>query len=72
MNYLSDDSFWVCEKSDGIRVLVLVLFNKEAGKQDVFMVREHGTILTVARPKGTILPNRGRAFSALGGYSPAT
>ncbi len=35
-------SFWVCEKSDGIRVLVLILFNSVAQTQDVFLVRPCG------------------------------
>lgn len=34
---LLSDSFWVCEKSDGIRVLLLILFTQ--GVQKVFLVR---------------------------------
>ena len=31
------NSFWVCEKSDGVRVLVLILATSEA--QEVYLVR---------------------------------
>ena len=31
-------SFWVCEKSDGQRVLVLIAINKATGRQEVFLV----------------------------------
>lgn len=31
-------SFWVCEKSDGVRVLMLIAFNGAAGRQDIFLV----------------------------------
>lgn len=40
----ADGSFWVCEKSDGIRVLVLVVTNKSDPKrprQEIFFVRVH-------------------------------
>jgi len=32
------DSFWVCEKSDGVRVLVLILSSPQFG-QEVYLVR---------------------------------
>lgn len=31
-------SFWVCEKSDGVRVLFLIVINFETEDQDVFLV----------------------------------
>lgn len=31
-----ESSFWVCEKSDGVRVLVLIVASKEG--QEVFLV----------------------------------
>jgi hypothetical protein len=31
-------SFWVCEKSDGVRVLVVILYNGLANTQDIFLV----------------------------------
>lgn len=33
------DSFWVCEKSDGIRVLLLIATNQATGDQSVYIVR---------------------------------
>ena len=32
------DSFWVCEKTDGVRVLLLILWNAVGGEQDTFLV----------------------------------
>jgi hypothetical protein len=31
-------SFWVCEKSDGVRVLMLIAWNDHQQKQDIFLV----------------------------------
>lgn len=35
---LSILSFWVCEKSDGVRVLMLIAYNGAVGRQDIFLV----------------------------------
>lgn len=31
-------NFWVCEKSDGVRVLVFVVMNGGTGEQEVWLV----------------------------------
>jgi hypothetical protein len=31
-------SFWVCEKTDGVRVMLLILWNAMQWKQDLFLV----------------------------------
>lgn len=31
-------SFWVCEKSDGQRVLMLIVLNKKDGRQEVYLI----------------------------------
>lgn len=35
---LEDNSYWVCEKTDGVRVLLLVVWNEAMQKQDAFLV----------------------------------
>ena len=35
---MQNDSFWVCEKSDGVRVLVMIVCLPE-GAQEVYLVR---------------------------------
>ncbi|KAL4254093.1 mRNA-capping enzyme subunit alpha [Abortiporus biennis] len=40
---LESQDFWVCEKSDGVRVLLLILTNLESGSQDVFIIDRHNT-----------------------------
>ncbi|WFD00026.1 dCMP deaminase [Malassezia yamatoensis] len=35
---MTDDSFWVCEKSDGQRVLVLIVVPPATGQQEVFLI----------------------------------
>lgn len=35
---LESKNFWVCEKSDGIRVLVLIAWNALKNEQDTFLV----------------------------------
>ena len=36
--YVSVHSFWVCEKSDGQRVLMLIVLNKSKGEQEVYLI----------------------------------
>ncbi|CAO1631650.1 unnamed protein product [Parajaminaea phylloscopi] len=38
LNLLKSEDFWVCEKSDGQRVLVLVVLNGGTGLQEVFLI----------------------------------
>ncbi|KAF8275056.1 mRNA capping enzyme [Lactarius quietus] len=38
---LEKDDYWVCEKSDGVRVLLVVLTNLETNEQIVFIVDRH-------------------------------
>jgi mRNA guanylyltransferase len=35
---LKEHSFWVCEKSDGVRVLLFILMNVMTGNQEVWLV----------------------------------
>jgi hypothetical protein len=35
-------SYWVCEKSDGVRVLLFILTILETNEQSVYIVRVHG------------------------------
>ena len=39
LELLQSKDFWVCEKSDGVRVLMLILWNQLNQDQDVFFVR---------------------------------
>lgn len=39
--YSADGSFWVCEKSDGVRVLLFVVMNGASGGQECWLVRRH-------------------------------
>jgi mRNA guanylyltransferase len=43
---LESMDFWVCEKSDGVRVLVFIVMNGMSGNQEVWLVspRVSGTI----------------------------
>ena len=41
---LLNNSFWVCEKSDGQRVLVLIVVPPVTGIQEVYLVRALGPI----------------------------
>lgn len=36
---LADGSFWVCEKSDGQRVLMLIVVPQTTGIQEIYLVR---------------------------------
>jgi mRNA guanylyltransferase len=38
LDMLETMNFWVCEKSDGVRLLILVVMNHNEGLQDVFLV----------------------------------
>lgn len=38
LQLLTTEDFWVCEKSDGQRVLVLVVLNGGTGQQEVFLI----------------------------------
>ncbi|KAL7423126.1 Dcp1p-Dcp2p decapping enzyme complex alpha subunit [Cryptotrichosporon argae] len=38
LDLLASKDFWVCEKSDGVRVLLLVLFNGSTGNQEVWLI----------------------------------
>lgn len=38
LSILESQDFWVCEKSDGQRVLVVIVLHGAAGRQDVFLV----------------------------------
>jgi mRNA guanylyltransferase len=38
LKMLEDMDFWVCEKSDGVRVLVFVIMNGMTGEQEVWLV----------------------------------
>ncbi|CEH15207.1 mrna capping alpha subunit [Ceraceosorus bombacis] len=38
LELLKSQDFWVCEKSDGQRVLVLIAWNKAQGCQEVFLI----------------------------------
>ena len=39
LDLLENMDFWVCEKSDGVRVLVFVVFNQATQQQEVWLVR---------------------------------
>lgn len=38
LDMLEKMNFWVCEKSDGVRLLILIIWNEMLGQQDVFLV----------------------------------
>ncbi|KZT57020.1 mRNA capping enzyme, alpha subunit [Calocera cornea HHB12733] len=38
---LEDDDYWVCEKSDGVRVLLLVVINPRFRRQEVYLIDRH-------------------------------
>lgn len=38
LDLLRNEDFWVCEKSDGQRVLILVVFNAGMNQQEVFLI----------------------------------
>jgi mRNA guanylyltransferase len=46
LEILESMDFWVCEKSDGVRVLVFIVMNGMSGNQEVWLVspRVSGTI----------------------------
>ena len=39
LDMLENMNFWVCEKSDGVRLLIFVVMNGQSGLQEVFLVR---------------------------------
>ncbi|KAI0273590.1 mRNA capping enzyme [Gloeopeniophorella convolvens] len=43
LDRLEKEDYWVCEKSDGIRVLLVILTNLETSDQAVFVVDRHNT-----------------------------
>ncbi|KAH9981329.1 mRNA capping enzyme [Lactifluus volemus] len=43
LDRLEHEDYWVCEKSDGIRVLLVVLTNPETSDQIVYIVDRHNT-----------------------------
>lgn len=45
----TNDSFWVCEKSDGVRVLLFVVMNGMTGSQEVWLVSIIQLVATDAR-----------------------
>lgn len=76
LEMLEKMDFWVCEKSDGVRVLVFIVMNGMSGNQEVWLVSgrvrrptaQSGVRkLTTDRPETAILPSRELAFPALGG-----
>lgn len=45
LELLESLDFWVCEKSDGVRVLVFIVMNNLVGQQEVWLVsRSFGTV----------------------------
>ncbi|CED82595.1 mrna guanylyltransferase [Phaffia rhodozyma] len=54
LSLLEQEDFWVCEKSDGVRVLVLIAWNKIKGAQDVFLIDRKEEFRQV---EGLVFPN---------------
>lgn len=40
LDLLEKKDFWVCEKSDGVRVLVFIVVNGASGEQEVWLVSQ--------------------------------
>ncbi|UZJ56356.1 hypothetical protein CBS101457_005676 [Exobasidium rhododendri] len=38
LQLLKEEDFWLCEKSDGQRVLMLIVLNKQKGTQEVYLI----------------------------------
>ncbi|KAJ9092600.1 hypothetical protein QFC20_007307 [Naganishia adeliensis] len=43
LRLLENRNFWVCEKSDGVRVLMLIAWNDHEQKQDIFLIDRKNT-----------------------------
>lgn len=53
LDLLEKEDFWVCEKSDGVRVLVFIVVNQSTEQQEVWLVSYFVTDIVVAcRLKG--------------------
>lgn len=52
--------FWVCEKTDGVRVLLFVVFNQQSGSQEVYLVR-----LCVGRQSADVQIDRKQRYFAI-------
>lgn len=56
LEMLEKMDFWVCEKSDGVRVLVFIVMNAMTGNQEVWLVSEENAAgLTPDRPETAVL-----------------
>jgi len=51
---LTTRSYWVCEKSDGIRVLFLIATNVETLEQDAYLVRCSVVRVLCAQPRARL------------------